>query len=238
MTRSITKKQNTQLERLLQDAAKSGIYSACANYILDENGAKLVIARGDALKAEVAVAIATVLSNLRLDNPVRAENQRVILDSATLRARNSITFPARDKPIFPKEFFAREGIRVRPDFQKFVLPALHGVESTPERTYGVGSLRRKIFDKEIRLALPKHHLANWEDIASFIEMYPNSETGNFVFYLEGVNTTILNKRLVFAVLVEYHRSSVSTGYVWEVSAWELNNSPWPASIQILCPGVL
>src|SRR3990167_3148630 len=87
---------------------------------------------------------------------------QVIRETKILKPDGSITFPERN------------------------LPVLKSVASTPKRTYGIGRLKKNAYDREIRSNLPKHHLANWEDIASLIEMYPNGKEGYYLLYLEGV----------------------------------------------------
>lgn len=152
---------------------------------------------------------------------------QVIQESAILKPEDPITFPARDRAIDPIEFFNRAGIYLGGSFRERILPALKPVASTPERTYGVGRLKKKAYDREIRPALPKRHLANWEDAASLIEMYPNGKTGFFLFYMEGVNGE------VFAVFVYW--DSDSRG--WRVNDWQLDeDGNWIADLQVLCPG--
>ncbi len=125
---------------------------------------------------------------------------QVIQETDILKPDGLITFPARDKPLDPHEFFNRMGVSISDSFRKDVFPVLMSVASTPERTYGVEHLKDDYLDREIRQNLPKHHLGNWEDIASLIEMYPNGkeeEEGYNRLYLEGVD------RKIFVVRVKW-----------------------------------
>jgi hypothetical protein len=150
---------------------------------------------------------------------------QVIQESAILRPEASITFPARSEPIDPNEFFNRSGVYLYGTFSGRILPALKPVASTPKRTYGVGRLEQNAYDREIRPALPKRHLGNWEDLASLIEMYPNGKEGYYLLYLKGVNGE------VFAVVVYWDSDYRS----WSVGGWKLDEGGWGADDQVLCP---
>lgn len=160
----------------------------------------------------------------------RGVNMEIIQESAILKPEDSITFPARGKPIDPSEFFGRKGIHPFDSFRECILPALKPVESMPERIYGVGRLKRRADDHKIRLALPKRYLASWEDIASFIEMYPNGKAGCFLFYLKGINNEI------FPVDARWRRFN-HRYRKWRVYDWRLvEGGGWDTGPQVLCPG--
>ena len=113
-------------------------------------------------------------------------SDQVIRETKILKPDGLITFPERTALIDPNEFFNRSIVYLWGSFRDRILPVLKPVVSTPERTYGVGRLKKNAYDREIRPDLPKPHLGNWEDIASLIEMYPNGKEGYYLFYLEGV----------------------------------------------------
>lgn len=150
----------------------------------------------------------------------------VIQESAILKPEGSIILPARDTPLDPNEFWNRKEIRLFGRFRKRILPALKSVASTPERVYGVGRLKKNVSDYEIRCALPVQHLANWEDAASLIEMFPNGTTDHDLLYLEGMGSE------VFAVLV-YWDSVNRRRNVRDYGLVEYGN--WLAGDRVLCP---
>jgi hypothetical protein len=152
---------------------------------------------------------------------------QVIRETKILKPDGSITFPERATPIDPNEFFNRSSVYLGDSFRERILPVLKPVVSTPKRTYGIGRLKKNARDRDIRLALPKSHLGNWEDIASLIEMYPGGKVGYYLLYLEGVGGE------VFAVGVYW----VSVYREWNVSDWKLGEGgEWYADRQVLCPG--
>ncbi|MEK9151447.1 MAG: hypothetical protein AAB547_02345 [Patescibacteria group bacterium] len=152
---------------------------------------------------------------------------QILRETSILKPEDPITFPARDKPIDPNEFFSRSGIYLYGSFRERILPVLKPVASTPRRTYGIGRLKKNAYDREVRPDLPKRHLGNWEDIASLIEMYPNGKEGYYLFYLEGVGGE------VFAVRVLWD----SGNRWWLVFVWRLDECGcWGADCQVLCPG--
>src|SRR3989344_6068272 len=120
---------------------------------------------------------------------------QVIRETKILKPDGSITFPERNTPIDPNEFFNRPSVYRWRSFRERILPVLKSVASTPKRTYGIGRLKKNAYDREIRSNLPKHHLANWEDIASLIEMYPNGKEGYYLLYLEGVGGEVFAVRV-------------------------------------------
>lgn len=152
---------------------------------------------------------------------------QVIQETKILKPDGSITFPERNTPIDPNEFFNRSGVYLWGSFRERILPVLKPVTSTPKRIYGVGRLKKNAFDREIRPDLPRRHLGNWEDIASLIEMYPNGKEGCYLLYLEGVGSE------VFAVDVYWHSGNRG----WYVRGWKLGEDGcWGAGHQVLCPG--
>lgn len=152
---------------------------------------------------------------------------QVIRETKILKPEGLITFPERNTPIDPNEFFNRSSVYPWGSFRERILPVLKPVARTPKRTYGVGRLKKNTYDHEIRPDLPKHHLTNWEDIASFTEKYPNGKEGYYLLYLEGVNGE------VFAVGVYWD----SGDREWDVNDWELDgHGYWRADYRVLCPG--
>ncbi|MGB4834136.1 MAG: hypothetical protein WBP40_03850 [Candidatus Moraniibacteriota bacterium] len=151
---------------------------------------------------------------------------QVIRETKVLKPDGSITFPERNTPIDPSEFFNRSSVYLWGSFRERILPVLKPVASTPKRTYGIGRLKKNAYDREIRPDLPKRHLGNWKDIASLIDMYPNGKEGYYLLYLEGVGGE------VFAVRVYWG----SVYRQWRVNGWKLGEyGRWFAGAQVLCP---
>lgn len=151
---------------------------------------------------------------------------QVIRETRILKPDGSITFPERNTPIDPNEFFNRSSVYLWGSFRERILPVLKPVASTPKRTYGIGRLKKNAYDREIRPDLPKRHLGNWEDIASLIDMYPNGKEGYYLLYLEGVGGE------VFAVRVAWF----SDYRQWDVNGCSLAvRGYWNADGQVLYP---
>jgi hypothetical protein len=153
-------------------------------------------------------------------------SDQVIRETKILKPDGSITFPERNTPIDPNEFFNRSSVYLWGSFRERILPVLKPVASTPKRIYGIGRLKKNTYDREIRPDLPKRHLGNWEDIASLVEMYPNGKEGYYLLYLEGVGGE------VFAVSVSWY----SVYRQWDVFDWALDgDGGWVADFRVLCP---
>lgn len=152
---------------------------------------------------------------------------KVIQETKILKPESSITFPERNTPLDPNEFFGRSSVYIwARSFRKRILPVLKPVVSTPQRTYGVGHLKKNAYNSKLQPDLPKRHLGNWEDIASLIEMYPNGKEGRYLLYMEGVGGEI------FAVDITWdsgHRQ-------WRVLEWGLDEASYCHAVaQLLYP---
>lgn len=145
-----------------------------------------------------------------------------------LKWEDSITFPARDKSLDPQEFFKRSGIYLSDFFRHCVLPTLKPIARTPKRVYGVGYLKIATYDDKIRPGLPKRHLGNWEDIASFIEMYPKGKKGHYFLYMEGSGGEV--------IVISIRWSSECAD--WDINGYRFGDNYrgyWPAGNHALCP---
>jgi hypothetical protein len=162
-------------------------------------------------------------------------DDQVLRESKILKHDGWITFPERNTPIDPLEFSHRPNVYLSCSFQVLILPVLQPVTSTPKRTYGIGRLKKNARDRDIRLALPKSHLGNWEDLASLIEMYPNGKGGHYLLYLEGVDSEVFAVHVLW--LSDCGKWDVRGSALGERDDWAHGEvAGWDAGYQVLCPG--
>lgn len=227
---AITPGQEKQLVCFVADAAESAAKSAVAQAtFLDKDGVQQIIARGDALKAEIERATINALKQLSSRYPMLAETR-------LLKPVGKSTVPARTKPFNAAEFYQTgPGLYVYDTFaDRLDVNARQAVDSAPERPYVASLLKANAYDKDIRKELPEIHLSTLEDIAGLIEAQPNGKSGFLlsngyanIFYVEGKNGE------VFAVDAPW----LSGGRKWRVSDWSLDErGRWRAGFQVFCPG--
>jgi hypothetical protein len=227
-TQSITSGQKKQLARFVEDALVKAGKAALAQVLLDKDGARQVIERGDELNAGMERAAINALKKLGSRYPM-------LVETNLLKPVAQATVPARTKPFNAAEFYQiGTGLYVYNTFaDRLDLKARQAVDSAPKRPYVASLLKANAYDRDIRKELPKAHLSTPEDIAGLIEAQPNGKSGFLL--LNGANIFYMAKvdGKVFAAAVHWD----SDDREWYVSGWKLDeDGEWHAGAQVLCPG--
>ncbi len=100
----------------------------------------------------------------------------------------------------PSIIFHHTACYVRQPFRELVLPVLQPVESTPERVYRVGRVRRNVYIKRICESPFNSVITPWEDAIRLVELrglrqYPNC--GGF-FFMQAKYDKIMVVRLTWS----------------------------------------
>lgn len=232
MAQPITSDQEEQIICLVVDAATAAAKTALIQAtFLDKDSTQQVIERGDALKVEVERAISNILKKLGSRYPVLTETR-------LLKPVAQAIIPARTRSFNASEFYRTSpGLYVDDTFaDRLDLKVMQTVDSAPERPYVASLLKANAYEKDIRKELPETHLSTFEDIAYFIEVQSNGQSGlllnnghSNIFYVEG------KEGVVFVVSVLW----LSDYSEWFVHVWSLDEfGYWGADSHVLCPGTV